>query len=36
MTLRPVPAPRHMADPYLNRDEQENIMAFIMTLKEPR
>jgi len=35
-TLRPVPAPRHMADPYLSRDEQEDIIAFIMTLKEAR
>jgi hypothetical protein len=35
-TLRPVPAPSHMADPYLRRDERENIIAFIMTLKGPR
>jgi mono/diheme cytochrome c family protein len=34
--LRPVPTPSHMADPYLNRNEREDITAFIMTLQEPR
>jgi mono/diheme cytochrome c family protein len=34
--LPPVPPPGRMADPYLNRDEREDIIAFIMTLREPR
>jgi len=35
-TLRPVPVPGHMADPYLTNVDRENIIAFIMTLQVPR
>jgi hypothetical protein len=34
--LPAVPPPGRMADPYLNRDEREDIIAFIMSLQEPR
>jgi mono/diheme cytochrome c family protein len=34
--LPTVPAPGRMADPYLSRDEREDIIAFIMTLREAR
>ncbi len=34
--LPAVPPPGRMADPYLNRDEREDIIAFIMSLREPR
>jgi hypothetical protein len=34
--LPAVPPPGRMADPYLNRDEREDIIAFIITLQEPR
>jgi mono/diheme cytochrome c family protein len=35
-SLRPVPAPGQMADPYISREQRENIIAFIMTLRSPQ
>jgi hypothetical protein len=34
-SLRPVPPPGQMADPYLTQRDLENIIAFIMTLRQP-
>jgi len=34
-SLRPVPLPGQMADPYLMQRDLENIIAFIMTLRQP-
>jgi mono/diheme cytochrome c family protein len=33
-SLRPVPPPGQMADPYLTERDRENIIAFIMTLRQ--